>query len=366
MTNFRMMLLSTAAIGITSIVAVSSASAADVEKKFAWSGHVNRQIVLSDDGEESAVQHQDGQTSGSRARMKASASSDAMTLGAVIEVNTAAGINSSQNAAGGNAAFSLRHSYVHASNSMGKVDMGLTAHAGESFVGVSMHGAGSAEAISGTAFYGVKFNNSNATSGAQAAGVTVSTGHGSDMSGGRGNGISYTTPNLSGFKVKISHVMDASGAYEASYGGDFNGMKVKTGYSFANAAGGTNESSQGGGVGIKLPTGLNAAISYRTISLESTANTANNDDPEMYYASVGYDMSGVSDLGKTSAAVTYRDVEDESLTGDKFKMVSFLLSQSLSDYGTTVYGGYSNISYDTTLSDFDDINGFFMGAKVVF
>jgi len=361
-----MMLLSTAAIGITSIVAVSSASAADVEKKFAWSGHVNRQIVVVDDGEETAVSHQDGQTSGSRARMKASASSDAMTLGAVIEVNTAANTNPSQNATGGNSAFSLRHSYVHASNSMGKVDMGLTAHAGESFVGVSMHGAGSAEAISGTAFDGVKFMNSDATAGSQAAGETVSGAHGSDMSGGRGNGVSYTTPKMSGFKGKVSHTQDASGSYEVTYGGDFNGMAVKAGYSYANSAGGTNENSEGGGVGIKLPTGLNASLSYRTISLESDANTANNDDPELYYATVGYDMSGVSDFGKTSIAVTYRDVENENLTGDDFEMVSFLLSQSLSDYGTSVYGGYSNIRYDTTLSDFDDINGFFMGAKVVF
>jgi hypothetical protein len=298
--------------------------------------------------------------------MKASAKSSEMTLGAVTEVNIASNTNPSQNATGGTAAFTLRHSYVHASNSMGKIDMGLTAHAGESMVGISMDGAGNAEAISGTAFDGVKFNNSASINGSQAAGVTVATGHGSDMSAGRQSGLSYSTPNLNGFKAKISHTHDSSGAYEMTYGGDFNGAKVKAGYSFANAAGGTNEHSQGGGVGIKLATGLSVSANYRTIGLESMANTANNGDPELYYARVGYDMTGVSDLGGTTFAVTYRDVEDESLTGDDFQMTSFLISQSLKDYGTTVYGGYSNMSYDTALSDFDDINGFFMGAKVVF
>jgi hypothetical protein len=43
-----------------------------------------------------------------------------------------------------------------------------------------------------------------------------------------------------------------------------------------------------------------------------------------------------------------------------------LFTQALSDYGTTVYGGFSNMSYDTTASNFDDINGIFMGATVNF
>ena len=53
-------------------------------------------------------------------------------------------------------------------------------------------------------------------------------------------------------------------------------------------------------------------------------------------------------------------------TGDEYENVSLLFQQSLSDYGTTVYGGYSKLSYDTTATNFDDINGFFLGAKVDF
>ena len=71
-------------------------------------------------------------------------------------------------------------------------------------------------------------------------------------------------------------------------------------------------------------------------------------------------------MGKTNIAVAYRNSEVASATGDDLKMVSFLVNQNLSDYGTTIYGGYSNISYDTAASDFDDINGFFIGSRIVF
>lgn len=365
MTNFRMMLLSTAAIGLTTVAAVSSTSAGEVEKKFAWSGHVNRTIVLGDDGEESFVIHEDGGMSGSRGRMKASAASADMTIGAVLEFAMQSEANGSQNALGTDG-FNIRHSYVHVSNSMGKVDIGDTAHAGESFLGISMDGTGNAETISGTAFDGVKFNDSSTADGTQAAGVTVAVGHDSDMSAGRKSGISYSTPSIGGLKVKVSHVMDQSGSGEITYGGDFNGMAVKAGYMYTNIAGGTDDTKSGVGLGVKLPSGLSVAANYKQTELESDANTANNSDPEMYYGKVGYDMTGISDLGGTSVAISYRNVEDATITGDDFKMVSFLWSQSLKDYGTTVYGGYSNISYDTEASNFDDINGFFMGAKVVF
>ena len=111
---------------------------------------------------------------------------------------------------------------------------------------------------------------------------------------------------------------------------------------------------------------MNVSANWRTASLDSLANTSNNADPETYYGKVGYTLSGISDLGKTYVAIEYRDTEDQSQTGDDFQSVAFLFTQALSDYGTSIYGGYSNMSYDTTASNFDDINAFWMGARVTF
>ena len=365
MTNFRKMLLSTAAIGLTTVATVSSTSAADVEKKFAWSGHVNRAIIMGSDGEENFIAHEDGNVSGSRARMKASAKSSSLEIGALVELAIQAGAGASQNAAGSDS-FSIRHSMLYFENSMGTVKFGDTSHAGGDFVAVDMSGTSHADDISGTLFDSVKFNDSSSVDGSQAAGVTVATAHDSDMSLGRQSGIGYISPDFNGFGFAVSHVTAGSGGYQITYGGDFNGMEVEAGYSYANIAGATDESYQGGGVGVTLPSGLNISANYRTTALESAANTANNADPELYYGKVGYTLSGISDLGNTNVAVAYKNTEDASATGDDLKMVSFLVNQALSDYGTTIYGGYSNISYDTAASDFDDINGFFIGSRIVF
>jgi hypothetical protein len=367
MTNFRTMLLSTAALGL---LTVSSASAADVEKKMAWSGFVNRVIITGDDGENNFISHSDpvsvGQT---RGRIKASAKSDAMTVGATIEIGLTDGDNASQSASGGES-FSVRHSVLYVSNSMGKVTMGHTSHAGEAYLVSDVSGTGFATSHSATPYADVLFNDTSSTAGSAAAGVSVETAQGGGYGAGRDNGISYTTPKFNGFTAMVSHRTDASGAYNVKYGGDFNGVKVSAGYSYANMATASGvaktaaqDSVHGGGVGIELPNGLNISSSFREEE-KNSANTA--PDGNNWMTKVGYKMTGLSDLGGTNIALMYKKSEDQSTTGDEFENISLLFQQSLSDYGTTVYGGYSNLSYDTTASNFDDINGFFMGAVVTF
>ena len=361
MTNFRMMLLSTAAIGLTT--AVSTASAGEVEKSMAWSGQVNRMIAVVDDGVEQTMMHADGNMSGSRARIKAAAKSESMTIGATIELSMQSGANVAQT---GNGADSLavRHSYVHVSNSMGKLDIGDTAHAGESYAVTDVSGTGMAEGLVVTAFDAVLFKDSDTVDGAAAAVVSVATGHGGDISGGRQSGLSYSTPKFNGFKAKVSVVNDGAQSGEVVYGGNFNGVKVSLGYNHINMKDATFESKTGYGAGVKLKNGLNFPYNYKEEELDDGASS--EDDPSLQYAKLGYAMKGLSSMGGTNFAIVYRKAEDMVLSGDDFEMYSFLVVQALSDYGTSVYGGYSNMSYDTTLNDFDDINGVVMGMRVVF
>jgi len=357
-----MMLLSTAAIGLTAVA--SSASAGEVEKSFAWSGQVNRAIAVVDDGVEQTMMHEDGSMSGTRARMLAAAKSDSMTIGATIELGIQAGPNATQTSTGGGDAFNIRHSYVHIINSMGRVDIGDTAHAGESYAVTDVSGTSSAEGLVVTAWDGVLFKDSATTSSAPAAGVSVSTGHGGDISGGRQSGLSYSTPRFNGFGAKVSVVNDGAQSGEVTYGGDFNGVRVNAGANFINMKDTTFESRTGYGLGIRLKNGLNLSLNYKEEDLDNDNST--NDDPSVAYGKVGYAMKGLSSMGNTSFSVSYRKAEDMTLTGDDFEAYGFQVVQSLSDYGTSVYGGYSNMSYDTTLNDFDDINGVVMGMRVVF
>jgi len=371
MTNFRSMLLSTVAIGLmTTSVVSTSASAADVEKKMAWSGFVNRAMISGDDGENNFISHTDPSGVGqSRGRIKASAKSENLEIGSLIELGLSNGANADQTGNGA-ASFSVRHSMIYVANSMGRLNIGHTSHAAENYQVSDVSGTSIAVSHSANPFNSVVFNDSSTIAGSTAAGVTVATGHGGGYGAGRESGVTYQTPTFNGFTAQVSHRTDASGAYGVKYGGDFNGVKVTGVYSYANMATAdgvlktaAQDSVHGGGVGIELPTGLNLSASYREEE-KNSANTAPDGNTMM--TKLGYKMTGLSDLGGTNVALMYKKAEDANATGDKYENVSILFTQSISDYGTTVYGGYSNMSYDTTATNYDDINGFFMGATVSF
>jgi hypothetical protein len=370
MTTFRTMLLSTAAMGLMTFSAVGSASAADVEKKMAWSGFVNRVILTGDDGNNNFVSHSDPSgVAQSRGRIKASAKTDAMTIGALFEMGQSDGANATQFARGAES-MTVRHSAVYVSNSMGKITAGHTSHAAEAYQVSDVSGTSLAGSHSASVYDAVLFNDTSTVAGSAAAGVTVATAHGGGYGAGRNDGISYSSPSFNGFTTQVSHVTDGSGQFNVKYGGDFNGVKLSAGYSFANmaTAAGTaktaaQDSVHGGGVGIVLPTGLNVSVSFREEE-KNSANTA--PDGNTFMTKVGYKLTGLSDLGGTNVALMYKKAEDQSTTGDEYENISLYFTQSLADYGTTVYGGFSNLSYDTTASNFDDINGFFVGAVVNF
>lgn len=365
MTNFRTMLLSTAALGL---MTVSSASAADVEKSMAWSGFVNRNIITGDDGQNNFLTHADPSgVAGTRGRIKASAKTEAMTVGALIELGLTNGGSGTQ--VGTTAGTpSIRHSMIYFSNSMGRLNIGQTAHATEAAGHQDASGTSLATSASASPYNNVLFNDSSNATGAAASGVSVATAHGGGYTESRLNGITYVSPSFNGFTTMISHRNDASGSYAAKYGGDFNGVKVTAAYSYANVGttglkSAATDSIHGGGATIKLPTGLNLSVNYREES-KNSANTA--PDGNTLMTKVGYSMSGLSDLGGTNVALMYKRAEDANVKSDKYENVSLLFTQSLSDYGTTVYGGYSNLSYDTAATNYDDINGIFLGASVTF
>jgi hypothetical protein len=365
MTNFRMMLISTAAMGLTTAAAVSTSYAADVEKKMSMSGFVNRAIIAGDDGVNDFTAHSNpGGIAQSRVKIKGEAKSEAMTIQAYLEFRTTAGTDPSATAEG-STAVSMRHSKITLTNSMGSLIVGHTSHAGESIIGIDNSGTTLTSVLGGSPFDAIQFNDSSTGAGTIAAGSTVIAAHGSDYSGGRASGITYATPKFNGFSAQISNV-ERDNQYGIKYGGDYNGVKLTAAYSYSTltdpGAFGV-DSNSGGGVGIELANGLNVSSNYRT---EDRASGSTVDDGDVWSSKVGYKMSGLSDLGGTNLAIMYKQAENAATTGDEYKEMSFLVQQSISDYGTTVYGGFSNMSFDTTAANFDDINGLWIGALVNF
>jgi len=370
MSNFRTTLLSTAAMGLITFSAVGSASAADVEKSMAWSGYVNRNIISGDDGEGHFLTHADPDgVAGTRARMKGSAKSENMTIGTLIELGLTNGGSGTQVTTSSGTP-SIRHSMIYVSNSMGKVNIGQTAHGSEAMGGFDASGTGLATSYSASPFNSVLFNDSSTISGSAAAGVSVKVAHGSGYTEGRQNGISYQSPTINGFTGMVSHRNDSGGAYYLKYGGNFNGLKLTGGYSYSGngttaavAKTAAIDHIHGGGVTVTLPSGLNFSTNFRE-EKKNSANTA--PDGNTWMNKIGYGFTGLSDQGKTNVALMYKRAEDANTLKDKYENISLLFTQSLSDYGTTVYGGFSNLSYDTAATNYDDINGIFLGAQVNF
>ncbi|NQU59409.1 MAG: porin [Rhodospirillales bacterium] len=369
MSNFRMMLLSTAAIGLTA-AAVTPASAGEVEKSASVGGHVARMVGVLNDAETSNLLHDDSNRSGSRIIVSGEAVSESMTFGARMQIRPDGGGNANPAAVTANA-INFNQSYVYASSSMGTLALGAQDSAGADFAphssstsGAAGHGSNSGGAPFGGAFLvkGTKRNE-------ETAGTTV--GGNGTYSGGGGTSIKYASPDLNGFAFAVSGGGGAAegGAAEnvsgnISYGADYNGTAVGAHYTYISTSGDstTIDTIQNAGLGFELANGINAAVGWGDVDMA----TGSALDPRLYFVAVGYDTSAVSDLGETSVAVTYTDdSEGVADTGD-YTQWSLNLEQDLTDYGTTIFGGIAKQEYSITGTNYEDIVTTWLGLKVAF
>ena len=375
MSKFRLMMMSTAALGMAG-VAMSTASAGEVEKSASFSGHVNRVVGVVDNGDNTTISAKDNGTSASRFRFDASAKSEDMTISARTELGASGSGNTDANAESSESV-SLRHSYVSINNSAGTLTIGHTSGAADAGVGQNSK---SSAAWYGTMNYSGSPVSSGgfvtttaaaaANGGAEETGIASVTGYLAGTSTGRNNVIKYSSPDMNGFDFSASIGGGATGSaneqaeFFASYGADFDGTAVDIQGAYAATAGNSTTNKDAWHVSLagELASGLNAAIGYGEISKKATATN----DVEIFFAELGYDMTDVSDLGGTGINIQYMDQDYSKTNTSEYQVIGVNVSQSLADYGTTVYGGVSQQSYSVTGTTYEDINSGWVGIKVVF
>lgn len=372
MTNFRTMLLGSAAVGL-SMVAISAAQAGEVTKSATFSGHVARMIGTQDNGDGAQVLAEDSDRSGSRIYIGGSAVSESLTMGAKMQFRPDGGGNSSVSTTSGGTVTQVQ-SYVYVTNPMGTLTIGNTTQAGgafnmhsSSFSGAQGLGADS----NGTPFGAAQFvpkgsKDKESGSGTSATKVSGSGEYTSDS----GHGVQYASPDFNGFSVGggfaggatdggLGEVVSAWVGYSA----DFDGTKVAAHWVGSSTAGdhATVDRVMNAGLGVELASGLNAAAGWGDKSM--VAGSALN--PNAWYGEIGYDMS-LSDMGETSIMVNYSDqTETVADTGD-YNMWALNVSQSMSDYGTTIFGGLAKQEYSTTATKYEDVVTSWVGIKVAF
>jgi hypothetical protein len=372
MSNFRTMLMSTAAVGLASVLA-TPASAGEVEKSASFGGHVNRTLSLLDDGDSTKLKSGDSGVSMSRVRFQGSAKSESLTTKAYIEVR-ARGQRSNSNVATGATAnqISMRHSYVSLGNSMGTLIIGDTNPAGDLNGWASGQFSGSWAGQDGDTLGGGEF----ATFALSAAGDNTGQEEGNyagvtprmTMSSGRGGVVRYDSPDFNGFSVKASIKGGADADEEPSisfgYSADYDGTKVTAGYGYTNRSGSVaaEDAMHSVGAGILLESGINFHAGY----FERTATNANTIESAMWVTDLGYNMS-VVDAGATSVKVTYAESEESLVQNDDLEWYGISVQQELSEYGTSLYGGMSNASYTGAAgTNYDDLTSGWVGVRVTF
>lgn len=368
MSNFRMMLLSTAAIGLTA-AAVTPASAGEVEKSVSISGHVARMVGVVDRGDTDEFLHADANRSGSRVVIKGTAASESMTMGTYFRIRMDGSGNESINSSS-SASMTTDKSYLYVKTSGGTLSLGDQCAAGCAYEpdSQSKSGASGLGSNFGGAPFGGRFmvkgspDNETDTSNTAVGGVGTYTG-------GGGTSIKYSSPDLNGlsFEVGLGGGSSDGGAAEVvsgnvGYSADFDGVAVGAHYVYVSNAGDstTVAKTQNAGLGVEV-NGINAAIGWGNQNMKG----ASTQDPTVWVGSLGYD-SNASDLGETSFRVSYtNDSEGAADTGD-FKQWALDIEQNMDDYGTAIFGGVAKQKYSITGTNYEDILTTWVGLKVSF
>jgi len=370
MSNFRIMLLSTAAIGFAGALA-TPASAGEVEKTASFSGNVNRLVSVIDDGDSTDLKTDENT---SRATFQGSSTSESLTTAAKVEISVGGAASDSNSATGATAgAVGLRHSYVSLSNNMGTLVIGQTNPAGEmngwgtgKMAGASGNGVDGDTPIRGSGATFLVKNTGNSVGQEDGDLTTLAPGI-TSFSNGRTGVIRYDSPDLNGFAFSASINGGADAAEEtdfsAGYSADYDGTAVAVGVMYISSAGNstTIDSAFAVGAGVELASGINVHAGYG----KEKGSNATDPDEKMWTVDLGYDMS-VIDAGATSLVINYTDRDDVSAVNDDMKWYGLSVQQELTDYGTSLYGGVSRAEYNVTGTNYEDITAGWVGIKVSF
>ncbi len=359
MNNLRKMLLGTVAMGLLGSVGFP-AFAGEVEKSMSISGHINRAVVVSNNGENTAVALVDStQVSGSRFRINGTAKSSTMTISTSTELGVQANGSVGSHAAD-TTSINLRQSYIALSNNMGTLTIGHTGVADEGLADSSLSGTENAGFYGTSVIHGEELRISGDTSPAS-SGVLVGDVL-EDLTTSRADTIKYETPDLRGFTATVGYAHTNHGAARLEYAADYNGTKVQAVAGWGSRGGtAAINSVWGGSVAVSLASGLNGSLAYtrRELNGNVTAN-AGRTNPGMYGASIGYAT------GANGITVWYMRVNDLDANNDKARSFAVVAQHDLADYGASVYGGIQNVDYSTTATKYDNTLGGWLGVKVTF
>lgn len=368
--TFRSLVLGTAAIGLAG-ASISSANAAEMEKKFAVSGFVNRALSVAGDGDASYVDFSDNSADGSRFRMIGTSTGGGMTIGAEIEMglnrnqDQDQGQNSSNTTTNG---LTQRTAYVWAeSKKWGTLTLGQAETAFSGVTEVDLAGTeaaayNSSGALS-TGYYFLQSNQTGGTAGSIRAAGAANPAIGSvfgDFSGDdRQDLIRYDTPDFKGFAFGVSAQQGGNFDGSINYSGKFYNTEVAAAAGFADTRSTDSAKSYGASVSALHASGLNATFAWgksTNLGRQSSRNL---------YTKIGYQMK-LNSFGPTNISASWEKDDNLAADTDTATAWGLQLVQGLEGYGTELYAAYTNYGLNRTGTNYNDINAGWVGAMIKF
>ncbi len=358
------------AAAVTSALALPMAAHA---VKFQTSGHVNRAVMIVDDGTDSDIQHVDGDASSTRFRFKGTEDiGNGLTAGLNFEMqveSNSSNATTMKQTSDSNDGLSTRFAEVFFSGDFGKVSMGQGSDGTDGAAFADLNNAWIA-VENATDFAGnIEFVGTGGTPlGVTAGDVTPS------YDGGRRDRIRYDTPAIGPLSLAVSHAtsdrIDVMGKLAGAAGGAGQ-YDVRVGYSKRGESTSTDDVIVLSGA-FKFSQGTSIAGAWGQASREA----AGAEDGEYYYIKLGHDW------GNNSVAIDYKDAEKQvgrtvgctdsvDTSGAGYcGGTSFGIGavHTMPKPGIDLYAGYRLFTLEDTAAGVgeDDIYTFFVGSRIKF
>jgi hypothetical protein len=337
--------------------------------KLVVNGHVNRAIVLTDNGTASGFTHVTSNFSRTRVRWIGTGKiSDDMSVKTNIELGHQSSIATNQDLGdngdvNGVAALDERHvEFQITSKSLGKIYMGQGISGSESIAESDLSGTGivslngNGELIGG----GETFQSS---AGAASGHGTVGANFNNFDGLGRRDRIRYDTPKFGGFQVTMSHANQDSRDIALRYGGSMGGTKVKAAVGVFE-----NETNGSGGIAGSVSVLMPMGVSFTFGASDSSDDDGGNGDSATWrYAKVGYKFKGLGS-GQTRLYAEYNQTEDVRALNTEASYWGVGIVQIMEPLGAELYGSFTTYSAEdsTIAADPEDITQLVAGARFKF
>ena len=322
------------------------------------SGHVNRALLVVDDGEETELYHVDNDSSSTRLRVIGEGDvSPELTVGTAIEVqlesNSSFNVSQDNESVSGDSISDRRLEVYFDHDRLGKLWMGKGWTASEDssemdLSGTALVGYSSTADIAG----GIKFRNDAGNLSMTRVGDVFT-----NLDGlGRKNRLRYDTPAVAGVKLAASAVEDSAWDTALTYSADYAPGTLAAAVAYSDQE--SNDGQVNGSASFLHNSGV-------SLTMAAGERDSGDLDPNFVYGKLGY-QNRWFDAGKTAFSADYHVANHAQTRSDKAKSVGVQMVQNIDDWATELYVGYRNYDLERAGENLDEVDAVIAGARIKF